>query len=314
MEQVDQVEGERPKSAYILQRTMSAEPLLPTHNGPQAGEAASTDQKFVVVRFSDVSVGDLQLNVSNVPYANINTHWLRRMCRELRPQYTQRRRLKFIRNGSILNTHSKISDELAHYFGAGSSNTDAGTSASGGAEQNKYYIHCIIGTEDLTQAELATEDLKDDATPSNESMTTQAIGFDRLRSVGFTEQEIELLRQQFRATYGDLEEEEERLVQSGNRDDDAHDIRQLEEQWMESGNGTTQENGAGNGNEDRFNSVPIANIKHNKDLLLGICVGFFFGVFGILLMKFDGLFNRRQKMAIFAGVIVNVMFCLVRGF
>lgn len=69
MEQVDQVEGERPKSAYILQRTMSAEPLLPTHNGPQAGEAASTDQKFVVVRFSDVSVGDLRLNVSNVPYA-----------------------------------------------------------------------------------------------------------------------------------------------------------------------------------------------------------------------------------------------------
>lgn len=83
---------------------------------------------------------------------------------------------------------------------------------------------------------------------------------------------------------------------------------------MESGSGTAQGNGAGGGNEDRFNSVPIANIKHNKDLLLGICVGFFFGVFGILLMKFDGLFNRRQKMAIFAGVIVNVMFCLVRGF
>ncbi|CAD6643735.1 CEI_1a_G0050670.mRNA.1.CDS.1 [Saccharomyces cerevisiae] len=292
---------------------MSAEPLLPTHNGSQGGEVRSPDQKFIVIRFSDVSVRDLQLNISNVPFSNINTHWLRRMCRELRPQQTQKRRLKFIRNGSILNTHSKIAEELTHYFDtANNSNVATGTSVT--PEQNNYYIHCIIGTEELTQAELANEDLKDDATPSNDSMTTQAIGFDRLRSVGFTEQEIELLRQQFRATYGDLEEEEERLAQNGNRDDEGHDIRQLEEQWMESGSGTAQGNGAGGGNEDRFNSVPIANIKHNKDLLLGICVGFFFGVFGILLMKFDGLFNRRQKMAIFAGVIVNVMFCLVRGF
>ncbi|EHN00164.1 YOR223W-like protein [Saccharomyces cerevisiae x Saccharomyces kudriavzevii VIN7] len=236
------------------------------------------------------------------------------MCRELRPTQTQKRRLKFIRNGSILNTHSKIAEELTHYFGTASRNSDTATSASGGSGKNKYYIHCIIGTEELTQEELANEDLKDDATPSDDSMTTQAIGFDRLRSVGFTEQEIELLRQQFRATYGDLEEEEERLAQDGNRDDETNDIRQLEEQWMESGNGTAQGNTTGNENEDRFNSVPIANIKHNKDLLLGICVGFFFGVFGILLMKFDGLFNRRQKMAIFAGVIVNVMFCIVRGF
>ncbi|EJS41562.1 YOR223W [Saccharomyces arboricola H-6] len=294
---------------------MSAEPLLPTHNGQQKERAVSADQKFIVIRFSDVSVRDLQLNISNVPYSSINTHWLRRMCRELRPQQTQNRRLKFIRNGSILNTHSKIPEELTHYFGVVGSNSDTGSNTGGGgAEQNKYYIHCIIGMEELTRAELANEDLKDDATPSNDSMTTQAIGFDRLRSVGFSEQEIELLRQQFRATYGDLEEEEERLTQSGNRDDETHDIRQLEEQWMESGNGTTQGNGTGNDNEDRFNSVPIANIKHNKDLLLGICVGFFFGVFGILLMKFSGLFNRRQKMAIFAGVIVNVMFCLVRGF
>ena len=221
----------------------------------------SPDQKFIVIRFSDVSVRDLQLNISNVPFSNINTHWLRRMCRELRPQQTQKRRLKFIRNGSILNTHSKIAEELTHYFDtANNSNVATGTSVA--PEQNNYYIHCIIGTEELTQAELANEDLKDDATPSNDSMTTQAIGFDRLRSVGFTEQEIELLRQQFRATYGDLEEEEERLAQNGNRDDEGHDIRQLEEQWMESGSGTAQGNGAGGGNEDRFNSVPIANIKH----------------------------------------------------
>ncbi|CAI4820740.1 ASN_collapsed_G0051860.mRNA.1.CDS.1 [Saccharomyces cerevisiae] len=190
---------------------MSAEPLLPTHNGSQGGEVRSPDQKFIVIRFSDVSVRDLQLNISNVPFSNINTHWLRRMCRELRPQQTQKRRLKFIRNGSILNTHSKIAEELTHYFDtANNSNVATGTSVA--PEQNNYYIHCIIGTEELTQAELANEDLKDDATPSNDSMTTQAIGFDRLRSVGFTEQEIELLRQQFRATYGDLEEEERDLL------------------------------------------------------------------------------------------------------
>ncbi|CAI5211055.1 ANL_HP_G0161870.mRNA.1.CDS.1 [Saccharomyces cerevisiae] len=51
-------------------------------------------------------------------------------------------------------------------------------------------------------------------------------------------------------------------------------IRQLEA-GDGKGVGPLLGNGAGGGNEDRFNSVPIANIKHNKDLLLGIC-GFFF--------------------------------------
>ena len=88
------------------------------------------------------------------------------------------------------------------------------------------------------------------------------------------------------------------------------DIRQLEEQWMESDvnreGGTIQ--------DTQFNSVPIANYKHNRDLLIGICIGFCLGVFGLLLMRMNGLFNKRQKMSVFAGIIVNIMFNLVRGF
>lgn len=268
---------------------MSQEPLLPLYN-----DSGSPDElrRYVVVRFSDVSIGDLQLDITNIPYGQINTHWLRSQCREHRGQSTEGRRLKFIRSGAMLNSHSDLSNELNRYF----------IQQRPQADGNKFYIHCIVSTERLSADQLANEDALDDTSPSSEGTTTQAIGFDRLRAVGFTDQEIDLLRQQFRSAYGDLEEE---MTQSHDRD-----IRQLEEQWMESD--VNREGGTFQ--DTQFNSVPIANYKHNRDLLIGICIGFCLGVFGLLLMRMNGLFNKRQKMSVFAGIIVNIMFNLVRGF
>lgn len=268
---------------------MSQEPLLPLYNDSRV---ANGSRKYVVVRFSDVNIQDLPLDVTDVPYAQINTHWLRDQCREHRSQATEGRRLKFIRGGAMLNSHSDISNELNRYF----------IQQQPQADGNRFYIHCIVSTEQLSAEQLANEDALDEISPSSEGTTTQAIGFDRLRAVGFTDQEIDLLRQQFRSAYGDLEEE---MSQTQNRD-----IRQLEEQWMESD--VNRDGGATH--DTQFNSVPIANYKHNRDLLIGICVGFCLGVFGLLLMRMNGLFNKRQKMSIFAGIILNIMFNLVRGF
>ncbi|CCC68221.1 hypothetical protein NCAS_0B01370 [Naumovozyma castellii] len=276
-------------------------------------------QKFIVIRFSDVTIADLQINITQVPISNINTHWLRQMCRDLRPRETQSHRLKFIRSGALLNSRSSLALQIQDYFRTSASDHTPQQEEEE-EEANKFYIHCIIGSDLLSEDELAREDAMDDLGPNEEGRTTQAIGFDRLRAVGFSEREIELLRQQFRSTYGDLEERlqgNDEFEEEGNNNSTT-DIRQLEEQWMESGgHGPTNENGMANNNvfdDDRFNSIPITNLKHNKDLLIGIFIGFCFGIFAFILMNIDGLLNKRQRMSMFAGIIVNILFCLFRGF
>ncbi|EDO16335.1 hypothetical protein Kpol_1059p25 [Vanderwaltozyma polyspora DSM 70294] len=271
---------------------MSSEPLLPTTNAP-------IEQKFIVVRFSDESIHDLELNITGVSESTIDTRWLRKMCRSLRSRETDRRRLRFIRNGGILNMHSDLGNDIIRYFG-NESNGD------------KFYVHCMVGSEVLSLEQLNNEDALDDMGPSSDSTTTQAIGFDRLRAVGFSDEEIELFREQFRRTYGNLQQDNEDNEDGNETQNSTNDIRQLEEQWMETGVNT--ETGNPITDNDNFNAVPIANFKHNKDLLIGMCIGFCFGIFGFLLIKIEGLFNRRQKMSLIAGIMVNIIFSLMKSF
>ncbi|CCD24955.1 Dsc3p NDAI_0E01390 [Naumovozyma dairenensis CBS 421] len=309
---------------------MSKEPLLPSTNQhlsrslpnsissqqqQQQGTSSSLSRngrinsRYIVIRFSDERIKDIELNITNVSLDVINTAWLRRMCRELRPSETTSHRLKFIRNGVLLNLHTNLKFQLSQYF-------NQVESEESDERENKIYVHCIVGTDILTPEELQDEDKMDEIGQNQDGTTTQAIGFDRLRAVGFSEQEVELLRQQFRATYGDLQNENDDYEQNqhpNNEQNNNNDIRQLEEQWMESG--TNGNNGnVFDTNSDRFNSIPITNFKHNKDLLIGIFIGFTFGIFSFLLMKIDGLFNKRQKMSMFAGIMVNIIFCFVKGF
>ena len=269
------------------------------------------------------------------------------MIRNSRELETEGRTLRFILKGRLANA-TDFATEIRRFLGSSASNGNGGIT-------DTLNLHCVIGVdkvggsgEDADQRErmILAEEQKDDegrrhlgSVDGDSGETMGAIGFDRLRSVGFTDEEIALLRAQFRATYGDLESRRRanELDELDNRDEvegdnednfefgegsadtarlggsntsgaggrpEETDIRELEEQWMENGVGD---------NDERFNSVPIANYQHNKDLLIGITVGFCFGIFSIILMKFDGLFNRRQKMSMFAGIIVNMIFCLFRG-
>lgn len=230
-------------------------------------------RKAVVIRFANDTIADLQLDITNIDPTLVTTSWLRRMCRQLKPTETRGKRLRFIKNGRPLNSHSDLGIE----------------SFKDNPNITEMYIHGIIGAG-LTAEELTNEDnLDDDFSNTNENGTTQAIGFDRLRSVGFSEQEIDLLRQQFLATYGDLET----MPNQQQRD-----IRQLEEQWMETGVNDPQ--------GQQFNSIGIANWKSNMDLLIGLSIGSLLGVFSLLLLKQQGLFSQRQKMSIVAGLIFNI--------
>ncbi|AAS51336.1 ACR110Wp [Eremothecium gossypii ATCC 10895] len=247
---------------------MSKEPLIP--------QQSRRRRRFIVVRFSDPTLQDLTLEVSSIPYADVTTRWLRAMVRQIRPAKTVRHRLKFIRNGQPLNAMSNL--RLEQFF-------------ESAEENDKYYIHCIVGPE-LTTEQLQDEDALDNVGQQVDGTTPEVIGFDRLRSVGFSDEEIELLRQQFRATYGDLDTSQQ-------PDGERADLRQLEEQWIETG---ATEQGA------QLSSIPTANYRYNMDLLIGLMVGCLFGVFSILLLKQGELFTKRQKMAVFAGIVANVIF------
>ncbi|KAM3163682.1 DSC E3 ubiquitin ligase complex subunit 3 [Lachancea thermotolerans] len=243
-------------------------------------DGSPSQDRVVVVRFSDEQMEDLPLNVNNVSLSDVNTSWLRRMCRQLRGRSLSNRKLRFIRSGRFLNASTDL--QLQRYFES---------------TNDKFYVHCIVGQE-LTPQELANEDSVDETQQNTEGTTTQAIGFDRLRAVGFSDEEIELLRQRFRSTYGDLEEL--------SRDNgEGQDIRQLEEHWMETG---------ANDENDQLGAVGIANYKHNKDLLIGLVVGCVLGVFSFLLMKQEGLFNKPQKLAMVGGLLINMGFGAMLGF
>ncbi|SCU82734.1 LADA_0C07602g1_1 [Lachancea dasiensis] len=244
-------------------------------------DGSARQDRLVTVRFAVEQMEDLPLNVSNLNLDVVTVPWLRRMCRQLRGSWTDNKRLRFLRNGHVLTSSSDL--QLKRYF------EDSG--------ETVFYVQCIVG-RDLTAQEAANEDLLDEAQPNVEGTTTQAIGFDRLRSVGFSDEEIELLRQRFQSTYGDLES----LAQNT---DGQRDIRQLEEQWMETG---------ANDDTAQMGMIGIANYKHNVDLLVGLVVGFALGVFSFLLMTQEGLFNKRQRMAIVGGLLINLCFGITLGF
>lgn len=263
---------------------MSNEPLLPIHNNND--DTPSPELKVI---FSDDTIQPLNINISTLYHSEnikmIDYKWLRRNIRSLRSRNCNYKSLKFLKNGVYINEET-FQSSLVKYL----NDNDF---------QTPFFIHCNIGIETLTLEELKIEDERDNQLGSNrnnngDDQEMGAIGFDRLRGLGFSEDEIGLLRQQFQATYGEN-------VDNNNVDNQR--IRELEEQWME--NDVRDD-------DEQFNSIPIGNFKHNCDLLIGITIGFTLGIFSLILIRQDGLFNRRQIMSIYAGIMINIIICFTR--
>lgn len=265
---------------------MSNEPLLPISENTH-----QNNTKQIKVIFSDDTIPPLV--IPHIP-SNIDYKWLRRNIRSLRSQRCGDKSLKFLKNGVYIN-ESQFRASLLKYLDTEDPNN------------NPFFIHCMIGIESLSPSELKKEDLKDDTlggTNQNNdgSEPMGAIGFDRLRGLGFSDEEINLLRQQFHAAYMD---EDTGNGNNSNGENDINRVRELEERWMEN---DVRDDGA----DEQFNSIPIGNFKHNIDLLIGITIGFTLGIFSLILIRQEGLFNRRQSMAIYAGIMINIVVCFTR--
>ncbi|KAI5954422.1 hypothetical protein KGF54_002197 [Candida jiufengensis] len=276
---------------------------------------------IIVIRFTNALSSNEQIQDLSLPISInfdkddvnklINTNWLKSSIRSKVSQCTTKR-LKLIYNGRVLNEKTDFEKDILKPRLQNLSDNDS------------IYIHCVVG-EQLTQQQLQEENQLDNQAQAV-TTTPNVIGFDRLLQQGFSRDDVTDLRRQFMSIYGatnstrsnndiiDVEEDESRQ----------RDLRQLEERWIESTSNTdanattttTRNNNNLNQDTDQPPQTPLDmdEVHINEDLLLGFLIGIFLGVIsGLFILVDDTVFNKRQKMAIIAGLSINFSLALVRG-
>jgi len=179
------------------------------------------------------------------------------------------------------------------------------------------YIHCALTTTTtLSPTDLAAEasaaSPPSPTSPSNAAPPPASLarvnsapqGFDRLASAGLSATEIAALRSQFVA------------IQAHTHTPDtmpsASELRVLEERWLDSGaydaGGTDGGGGGEIGWEDEGGGGGL------EDMLWGSVMGFFWAVGSLgWLVREEGVWTRRRKVAVVTGVVVNLLVGLLRG-
>lgn len=250
----------------------------------------------VLVRFLN-NLADLELPV--LPVTGISTLLIRQTIRTARPAETGTKRLRLLHNGRILTATTNFARDVCRYVFSDEED-----------EAPKVYVHCLVGDE-LEPLALADEDRLDRLQIEQQQQQQQQLegqqrtGFDRLRDAGFSALDIDELRAQFRAMYGDALEHESPEA-----------LRQLEDQWIDL---TVRADGT-----DDFSRL-LARVRRrgsagsgpssgstNRDLLVGLMMGCMFGVFCFLFLKDRGLFRGQVRMSMVAGMVVNALFGLIR--
>lgn len=284
------------------------------------------------VRFSDSTLKDLVVPVDDL--SAINNKYLRKLIRTKDPvlySKTANRRLRFIYNGQRLQDSFNFEESLKKFYQLTESQDEENeiseenqetSSKSKGKEKlatedelkhkvkvHKIYIHCMIGDE-LSKEELEQEDQLDN-TVQEPSSNSAPIGFDRLLSAGFSQDEVSELRREFQNIHGtginqrnvaDLDEEFD-TDEEDDADSEDQDIRQLEERWIE---GSANESLVTGNGHWRF-GLSAQGDTASQDLLVGLVIGCFFGVLSLFLLKGEfKFFNKYTRISIVAGIIINL--------
>ncbi|ODQ80713.1 hypothetical protein BABINDRAFT_126289 [Babjeviella inositovora NRRL Y-12698] len=265
------------------------------------------DPLIIVIRFSD-GIPDLQIPVP--ASQTVTTTGIRRNIRSERNPETGLKRLRLLYNGRMLTGRTNFAREVFKYIPPPPPSDNAGSTP----EPYLLYVHCLIG-DDLTAAEIADEDKLDQLQQETQDSSHTGVvpppsGFDRLRDAGFSQEDIDELRSQFRAIYGGSDGGEE-AEDGQNRET----LRQLEDEWIDA---TVHTDGTDDFNNivGRMNTTRSAGSgtgNTNRDLLVGLMMGCFFGVLCLILMKDTSLWSKKIRMAMCAGMIVNFSFGLTRS-
>lgn len=216
-----------------------------------------------------------------------------------------------------------------------------GTTTDAPPEARKYYIHCSLG-DALSPSELASEatlaqnteislqshyDSAHDSTSRRRASSTatthhgnsarrrsstatasqtQAQGFDRLLSSGFTPAEVASLRLHFQTNLS--------FTHTPDTMPTPQQMRVLEDRWLDSSANDPSSSLTGAGDADAGWGAGFAVEEGGlDDMLWGYMTGFFFPL-GSLVWGFreEGLWTRRRQVAVVMGVLINVIFGFMR--
>ena len=172
------------------------------------------------IRFSSSSLSDLEITIPNVnemPLPTVST--LKQQIRFLRPGETHNRRIRLILLGKVLVDRTPLKVFLEQQRRRPS--VPAYPPSIKGKEKDidvdRLWIHCSMG-DILTDAEFEEEERE----KQTQSTLPLPVGFDRLRSAGFSDDDIASLRVQF-----------QRFHRSRGDEDDSLDITATEERWLD---------------------------------------------------------------------------------
>ncbi|KAJ3999344.1 DUF2407 ubiquitin-like domain-containing protein [Lentinula boryana] len=250
--------------------------------------ASPTNTRSFTVRFTE-DAPDLQLSVNEQE----TIRDVKRSIREQRPEFKDRR-LRLIHSGRLLTDGTLVSSWLK-------------PSDEGQDNLHAAWLHCSVGQK------LESSEIENDESKEQISQIQPARGFDRLASLGFSEEEIAGIRRQFhnQSTSNFLDDRDFEL----DEEYDEH-ARALEEQWID--------------NLDN-NDVSLSNSSNsNSPAMLGVIVGFFFPFIPAFIngnkpaqpiFWEDGteqrpmesmIFSRTVQFGLVAGFLANVLFGMWR--
>jgi hypothetical protein len=255
----------------------------------------------LVVRFTE-GAQDLTISVEK----DDTVRHVKRRIREFRPEF-QNRRLRLIHSGRLLSEGTLLYAWVIS-LEERQKRANADEDITGYIPKTTTtWIHCSVGQP----LEPGEADIEDSNTQTSQIQPVR--GFDRLASVGFSQEDIDNFRRQFHSqsssNYLDVDFETEEEY-------DEH-ARVLEEQWIDS------IDNAGSA------SLSQAAASSSASVLQGVIVGFFFPFLPFFFMRSrksaafweDGneeeptsnvIFSRRMQMGLVVGFLINVLFGMWR--
>lgn len=259
-------------------------------------------QAELIIRFT-TALPDLTIRVPDVSTQSVP--WLKQQIRKHRPDETGHKKLRLIYAGRVLvsGDGKTLVDQMRFVRpppmdkpkAVGKGKGKAVAESSSDDFIIRAYVHCSIG-DDMTDEEIAQDEMEGAATTAasaandqpSRSTLPQPLGFDRLLSAGFTQEDVAALRAQFNRIHNITAESSPETS------------RLLEERWIDEAAGT----GAG----ELADGSPAGAYE---DLFIGLAIGFFWPV-AVLALREEGIFTKRRGMAIVAGMIVNVLAAVMK--
>lgn len=260
----------------------------------------------LIIKFSDNSVADLALDIPNISIITVSD--VRRQIRDTVGGKLSNRRLRLIHGGKVLSEKVNLGRDVVKVNpkGKGTSGATTTTTSGTGSFPRRVYLHCSVG-DILDAAELARENELDSVQPVR-STAPELRGFDRLRNAGFSEQDVAQLRRQFSSLHGTSTAQGGEGAEGIPNASREEELTRLEEQWINTG---VADAGINTGADQLANALGDDYLEE----LIGLLVGMFLGILAVIFLKEgSGVFSRRQRRSILAGVAINCSFALVRMF